>query len=602
MAQQAAAPEELIGRTFHGRFRIDGLLGRGGMGAVFKAQQLSMDKPIALKVLAKSLAEEEKQIQRFKQEGMTSSQLKHPNTIRVIDYGQSADGYLYLAMELLEGTELNNVIKTGGAMDPARAVRIARQICKSVGEAHEMGLVHRDLKPGNIFLCDFFGEKDFVKVLDFGIAKFMEEQPGQESLTQTGFICGTPLYIAPEQALGRPVSAATDLYSLGAILYEMLCGQPPFRADTPIAIVMRHIHDQPVAMQQFKSDLVLPPELEELVFHMLSKDPRQRPASAHEVGLALEDILSAGVLTGGPAASQGRIRMPTGRRLGETSSAQAGSFADLNTRSVSESSLAELSAAVQASSSSSTLSTASVGTSPAETGIDTGSEMQGASKGWLWAAALVVLLGGGGVAAYLLSQQGATGESATAVIPKDRAADNEDSPSVSGEGIKAGAAKPAASVAVDAPDRGITADTGQSADTESASGVAGDSSAPGAVVAEAVVAEPLKIPLMTTPPGAEVTRGASLLGNTPLTVELGANDPVLKFTLRKQGFQSREIELDYHYLMKTADPAAPLSVSMDPVAAPVVVPVVEPKPPGKAGKKSKKRKRVKGKRNWGSSW
>lgn len=337
MAQLADALEELIGRTFHGRFRIEGLLGRGGMGAVYRAQQLSMDKPVALKVLSRGLADDDKQVKRFKQEGLTSSQLKHPNTIRVIDYGQSDDGYLYLAMELLEGIELNAILKKEGSLAPQRSVKIARQICKSIGEAHELGLVHRDLKPGNIFLCDFFGEKDFVKVLDFGIAKFMEEQPGQESLTQTGFICGTPLYIAPEQALGRPVSRATDIYSLGAILYEMLCGHPPFRAETPIAIVMRHIHDQPPAMQHYAPELTLPPELEQLVFQMLQKDPRQRPASAHEVGLALEDMLSSGMLTGAPegrAGRNGRVRMPTAPSVPETAS---GSFADLTTRSESDS-------------------------------------------------------------------------------------------------------------------------------------------------------------------------------------------------------------------------------------------------------------------------
>jgi len=554
------------------------------MGAVYKAQQLSMDKPVALKVLPANLAEEEKQVQRFKQEGLTSSQLKHPNTIRVIDYGQSADGFLYLAMELLEGTELQNVIKKGGEVEPARAIKIARQVCKSIGEAHEMGLVHRDLKPGNIFLCDFFGEKDFVKVLDFGIAKFMEEQPGQESLTQTGFICGTPLYIAPEQALGRPVSPATDIYSLGVILYEMLCGQPPFRAETPIAIVMRHIHDQPPPMQQYLPTLSLPPEVEQLVFQMVAKDPRQRPASAHEVGLALEDILSSGILRPGAVADQPRrIRMPT--KPPETKSERSGSFADLNTRNVSDSfpHLPELESGELLSPSQPLSGETPLAGTAAETGIDTGSVVASSSSKrppWMWAAVALVVIGlaAGGVVV-------ATGGSDTSASAQPNAVQTDPAATKAAE---AEAAKKKA------------AEDKRKADEEKLR-----KEKEAAAKAEAAI---LRIPMMSNPPEVEVTQGSKLLGNTPVTVELSPTTPALTFTLRKPGFKPRDIELDYNVLMKTADPAAPMTVSLE-ADAPVQPAKTDPPPEAvvdkKNGKKKrpvKKKKKKKKRRDWGSSW
>jgi len=280
---------QLIGRTFGGRFLIERCVGRGGMGAVFLARHLTMGKPVALKVLARHLSDEPTQIERFNQEAQNSSRLRHPNTIRVFDFGTSEDGYLYLAMEYLEGLELSKVLRRDAPLSAERAVHILTQIVKSIAEAHNIGLIHRDVKPDNIFLSNIYGERDFVKVLDFGIAKVVG---GEElvNLTQTGFICGTPSYLAPELAMGTSITPATDVYSIGVVAYEMLTGRLPFKADTPIAVVMKHIHDP---VPPFVPDLPVPGRLKLLIHRMLAKDPAARPASAEAVLASLEQVFES---------------------------------------------------------------------------------------------------------------------------------------------------------------------------------------------------------------------------------------------------------------------------------------------------------------------
>ena len=288
----------LIGRTFVDRYRIDALVGRGGMGEVYQARQLKLNQDVALKVLWSHLAAEERQVERFNREAMISSQLKHPNSIRVFDYGQADDGNLFLAMELLEGDELSEVIRKDSPMDPERVLHIGRQILKSLGEAHDLGLIHRDLKPDNIFICQFYGEDDFVKVLDFGIAKSLEG-PSPAYETNPALVCGTPLYVAPEQALGEGVTPQTDLYSFGVLLFEMLTGAPPFRAETRVATVMKQIHDTPPTFEDVLPGHEIPEKLEALVHRLLSKDPAGRPANSHEVSRLIDEITSD--LTSSPA-------------------------------------------------------------------------------------------------------------------------------------------------------------------------------------------------------------------------------------------------------------------------------------------------------------
>ncbi len=306
---------ELIGRIFDGRFKIEGILGAGGMGRVYRGVQLSIDRPVALKVLHKELAEDERQIERFNREALACSRLTHPNSIRILDYGHSEDGNLFLAMEYLDGQVLSRAIRDGGPMAPKRVARIGSQIAKALAEAHDVGLVHRDLKPANIFLCDFHGEKDFVKVLDYGIAKFTAESSSvEEGLTKQGSILGTPDYLAPEQALGLPVTAKADLYALGVVMYHMLSGITPFRADTPVAVVMKHIHEAPAPFDAVMGGSSVPEILESLVFELLTKNPSRRPGSAAAVARRLDAMLNSHLLDGAPASDASPRRRSSGAR------------------------------------------------------------------------------------------------------------------------------------------------------------------------------------------------------------------------------------------------------------------------------------------------
>jgi len=284
----------LIGKVFDGRYQIVDLNGKGGMGAVYKAIHLAMNQTVALKVLNPEALGDDTAVQRFYHEAKASSRLKHPNTIKVFDFGRSEEGHLYLVMEYLEGQTLGALLREERVLSVGRSIKITKQVLKSLGEAHDQGLVHRDLKPDNIFLTKVFGENDFVKVLDFGISKFVDTSPDHETLTQAGLIPGTPLYVSPEQALGRSVGGTADIYSLGIILYQMVTGRPPFKADSAVALVMKQIHDIPPDPTTFNPNVVIPERLKKLIFAMLEKVPENRPAKALDVYQELEEIEKEG--------------------------------------------------------------------------------------------------------------------------------------------------------------------------------------------------------------------------------------------------------------------------------------------------------------------
>ncbi len=296
----------LIGRIFDSRYQITALVGRGGMGTVYKAVHVAMNQTVALKVLHREMSRDERQVQRFYQEARASSRLKHPNTIRVFDFGRSDEGHLYFAMEFLEGETLTQLLRREGALPVRRALNIVRQVAKALAEAHMNGLVHRDLKPDNIFITQIYGEQDFVKVLDFGIAKFIQGNPEYGALTQAGVVCGTPLYLSPEQALGRTLDGRSDLYSLGVILYEMLAGVPPFRAETPVALVMRHIHDEPPPL----GPEAIPEPVRALVFSLLDKDRDRRPASAEALVGLIDAAMASAPATIRPVAAGPSVSQP----------------------------------------------------------------------------------------------------------------------------------------------------------------------------------------------------------------------------------------------------------------------------------------------------
>jgi len=275
--------DPLIGQAFDGKYRLDERLGGGGMGTVYRATHLLIERPVAIKVLSQRFVGDETAQQRFRREARAAGRMHHPNAVTVTDFGTTEDGWLYIVMELLEGRTLRDLLAREAPLDPARAVSFMLQACSAVGAAHDLKLIHRDLKPANIFIEQRPNMPAVVKVLDFGVAKFMVEEHEDEdfnTLTQVGAIIGTPRYMSPEQCSGFGLTPASDVYSLGIILYEMLTGVVPFVADTPLALAMKQVTEAPKP----PSDIVpaIPAELERVVFHALAKNPAERPADANE--------------------------------------------------------------------------------------------------------------------------------------------------------------------------------------------------------------------------------------------------------------------------------------------------------------------------------
>jgi serine/threonine-protein kinase len=300
-ALQGRRPVEadLLGRVFQGRYQVTALLGKGGMGWVFRARHLKLGQEVALKVLRRDVGDDLRLVKRFFLEARTCAQLRHPHTIRVHDFGESEDGFLYLAMEFLAGHPLSRHIARG-PLDPRRAARLAMQVCQSLDEAHDAGLVHRDLKPDNIFLCKIHKLDDFVKVLDFGIAK-LAEGAGGERLTATGTVVGTPSYLSPEQAQGLPLDRRSDLFALGVTLHEMLTGQPPFEGPSAVATLGKIVLEPPPPLPASVAGQPVPPALRELIEQLLAKQPAARPASAEEAAHRLE------AFAGDPTSGVGRL-------------------------------------------------------------------------------------------------------------------------------------------------------------------------------------------------------------------------------------------------------------------------------------------------------
>jgi serine/threonine protein kinase len=275
------AEDPLIGKVFNGKYRLEGLIGEGGMGAVYRATHLLIDRPVAIKVLSPAFGEDDAARTRFQREARAAGRLQHANAVAVTDFGTSTDGYLYIVMELLEGRSLREVLAREAPLDQARSVSLMLQVSAAVAAAHEAGIIHRDLKPANIFIQQRKHAPPLVKVLDFGIAKLVADsldESEQQSLTQTGVMIGTPRYMSPEQCESRELTPASDVYSLGIILYEMLTGTTPFSGSSPLAIAMKHSNEYPQPPRQYVSTIA--PELESVVLHALEKNPANRPQDA----------------------------------------------------------------------------------------------------------------------------------------------------------------------------------------------------------------------------------------------------------------------------------------------------------------------------------
>jgi eukaryotic-like serine/threonine-protein kinase len=274
-----------------GRYRLQAPIGRGGMNEVWLAWDATLRRSVALKILRNADDSDPHELARFEREARAASTLSSPHTIRIFDFGASDDGVHYIAMEYLSGADLAAVVKSRGPMPPGRVVHIGRQACESLAEAHERGIVHRDIKPHNLFLTRVGHEWDFVKLLDFGIAHLHE--PGEVvTQTRTGTIKGTPTYMAPEVCAGGHAVAASDIYSLGATLYFLLAGVPPFAEGSLARLMFAHQYEPP-APPSLRRGAALPGPLEEAVMRCLAKRPQERFASVVELAVALAAAAAA---------------------------------------------------------------------------------------------------------------------------------------------------------------------------------------------------------------------------------------------------------------------------------------------------------------------
>lgn len=294
-----------------GKYKILKKIGEGGMGSVYIANQEPIDRKVAVKVLLGKLAEDEISVRRFEQEARAISKMQHPNTVTIYDFGRTVDAHdeerLYIVMEYLKGRTLTQVLRAEGQLSGARASRILRQVCASLADAHTAGIIHRDLKPDNIFLTEVGGDADWVKVLDFGVAKLADAESAG-TLTQTGMIFGTPKYMSPEQAEGKPLDFRADVYALGVILFELLTGRPPFVADTPVGLLLKHISQPPPSFSELRPDLQVDPRLEAITMKALAKKPEDRFQIVQELAGELEGFER--LASGGYVAPTGTVPTP----------------------------------------------------------------------------------------------------------------------------------------------------------------------------------------------------------------------------------------------------------------------------------------------------
>ena len=279
--------DPLIGSTIDGRYTVEALLGQGGMGFVYAARHAIIDKRVAIKVL-RADSGDESAAQRFLVEAKAASKIGHQNIVDITDFGVLPDGQAYFVMEFLDGLTLGKLVHQSTQLEPLRTIGIVVQICRGLAAAHEKRIVHRDLKPENVFVLDRDGQKDMVKIVDFGIAK---DQTYKKKLTQAGMVLGTPEYMSPEQATGQPTDHRVDVYALGCIMYEMLTGEVPFRADTPTKTLTMHVFEKAAMPPSVRRpELNIPPSLEKIVMRAMEKKPADRYADLREMMVALEHV------------------------------------------------------------------------------------------------------------------------------------------------------------------------------------------------------------------------------------------------------------------------------------------------------------------------
>ena len=300
--------DPLLGRTLPGGYRVTHLVGVGGMGRVYCAEQVALGRTVAVKVVHPHLAHDEMATSRFLNEARTASRLSHPNSVAIFDFGRTEEGQPYIVMEYLRGKDLGRVVETEGALSLRRVVDILGQTLGALAEAHALGIVHRDLKPDNIVLEPRRSGVDFVKVVDFGLAKMLEDDAsagGKHKLTRPGLVCGTPEYMSPEQGRGDPLDGRADLYSVGVVLFELLTGRVPFVADTATKTLLMHLSSEPPDPRTVAPDRAIPAPFANVTLRSLAKEASDRFQDAHAFSKAIEAAL---------LESEGRVSDPANPR------------------------------------------------------------------------------------------------------------------------------------------------------------------------------------------------------------------------------------------------------------------------------------------------
>jgi serine/threonine-protein kinase len=316
----SSVTDPFVGRTLDDKYLVEEPVGAGGMGAVYRARHLSMDRPVAIKFLHQRFVEDEAARNRFQAEARAAVKLCHPNAVSVTDFGQTSEGVVYIVMELLEGRTLREILNREAPLETARATSIMLQTSDAVAAAHVAGIIHRDLKPSNILVTQSADHPAAVKVLDFGIATFSaDDDEDAPMLAPTNTVIGTPRYMSPEQHHGHELTPAADVYSLGVILYEMLAGMAPFSGSTPAEIAEKHANNPPHSPREIVA--AIPEDVERVVLHALEKQPSDRPANAGEFRRELLDTaerlgLEHHAITSAPGIEELRdagVESPSGR-------------------------------------------------------------------------------------------------------------------------------------------------------------------------------------------------------------------------------------------------------------------------------------------------
>jgi serine/threonine-protein kinase len=308
----------LVGVTLDGRYRLDAVLGEGGMGAVFRATQLAMDRKVAVKLLKPHLTSDEAALQRFAREARATLKVDSPHAVKILDFGVTPTRDYYMVLEYLDGRTVQRELEIDGRFAPARVAHIARQALQALAAAHDRGLIHRDVKPDNLLVMRVGNDPDYTKVLDFGVAKLMQGaagDPAQLALTAAGMVFGTPEYMSPEQALGHPLDGRSDLYSLAVTMFVMLTGAPLFEGATAIEWLTHHVRTPAPRLGLARPELAGYPALDAMLQRCLAKDREQRPASAAEMSAWLAELeptlAGAAAARATPSPMGSRPRTPT---------------------------------------------------------------------------------------------------------------------------------------------------------------------------------------------------------------------------------------------------------------------------------------------------